>query len=609
MTGQLRPGQLWPELLAEAWAALSADSGLAGDAGLPAGLEVLRVDGAPGRLPSRLPAEDVAIACAGAALLAAAALHAQRRDRESRGSPVAQLDREHVAAAFRSEAFLRVDGQPAGPGFAPLSRFWRAADGWVRTHGNYPWHRAALLRALGCAGDPDGDPDRVAAAIAELGARQAEDLVTGAGGVAAAVRDEASWQAEPPGQAVAATPLVEATSVGGAPPCWRPAGDLPASGIRVLDLTRVIAGPVATRYLGALGADVLRIDPPNRPELTMQTYDGLLAKRSALLDFGADGGHDRLHDLLSGADVLVHGYRPHALDRFGLDPRTLAERHPGLVVVSLSAWGSRGPWGGRRGFDSIVQAASGIARAESPDGERPGALPCQLLDHGTGYLCAAAALQALARQSARGGTQFRELSLARTAHWLLGLPRQATAVAPSGEDGEQAWLTTLDSADGPVTTVRPPGRLDDEPLAWPRSLRRYGGDAAAWPRLADPADRQGPRSGKPGRAGHSSHSQYERCQPNRSLISAASGWSPWATLVRAPGHVNEFLMQAEYPGGNGIPGHRQPDAGVTRLVTRSGDLKVSTALTTPRPKGRGFQPSRAGVPVSQPTAPGRSRSV
>ena len=471
---------LWPALLAEAWAALSADSGL-GDATLPAGLEVLSVSGAPGNLPSRLPAEDVAIACAGTALLAAAALHAQRGgDRGSRGSPVVRLDRRHIAAAFRSEAFLRVDGAPAGPGFAPLSRFWRAADGWVRTHGNYPWHRAALLRALGCAGDPEGDPEPVAAAIAELGAREAEDLVTGAGGVAAAVRDEATWRAEPPGQAVAATPLVEATSVGDAPRRWRPAGPLPASGIRVLDLTRVIAGPVATRYLGALGADVLRLDPPDRPELTMQTYDGLLAKRSALLDFGTTDGHDRLHELLSGADVLVHGYRPHALDRFGLGPQALAERHPGLVVVSLSAWGSRGPWGGRRGFDSIVQAASGIAVAESPDGERPGALPCQLLDHGTGYLCAAAALQALARQSARGGTQFRELSLARTAHWLLGQPRETAESSPSGDVDEQAWLTTVDSASGPVTTVLPPGRLDEEALTWPRPLSRYGSDEAAW---------------------------------------------------------------------------------------------------------------------------------
>ena len=357
----------------------------------------------------------------------------------------------------------------------------------MRTHGNYPWHRAALLRALGCAGDVEGDPERVAAAIAELGARQAEDLVTGAGGVAAAVRDEASWQAEPPGQAVAATALVEATSVAGAPPRWRQAGALPASGIRVLDLTRVIAGPVATRYLGALGADVLRLDPPDRPELTMQTYDGLLAKRSALLDFGVDGGHDRLHDLLSGADVLVHGYRPHALDRFGLDPQTLAERHPGLVVVSLSAWGSRGPWGGRRGFDSIVQAASGIALAESGDGERPGALPCQLLDHGTGYLCAAAALQALARQSARGGTQFRELSLARTATGCSASPgRHSPGVTPETAGPRPRGRRRTEVADqggqrgraGDHRAAARPAR--HEPLTWPRPLSRYGADDAAW---------------------------------------------------------------------------------------------------------------------------------
>jgi len=470
--------QLWPALLAEAWAALAADAGGA-DTRLPAGLEMLWVSGSPGHLPSRLPVEDTAIACTGAALLAAAALHAQRGgDCGSRGSPTARLDREHIAAAFRSEAYLRLNGERAGPGFAPLSRFWRAADGWVRTHGNYPWHRSALLRALGCS----GDTEPVAAAIAALGAREAEDLVTGAGGVAAAVRDEELWRASPPGRAVAATRLVAGTSVGDAPPRWRAAGALPAAGIRVLDLTRVIAGPVATRYLGALGADVLRLDPPSRPELTLHSYDGLFAKRSALLDFGSADGLAQLHELLSGADVLVHGYRPHALDRFGLSPHVLAERHPGLVVVSLSAWGNRGPWGGRRGFDSIVQAACGIAMVESPDGERPGALPCQLLDHGTGYLCAAAALRALARQSAHGGTVFRELSLARTAHWLLSAPRSPAvpSAPPSADGGGLVWLTTLASAAGPVTTVRPPGRLDDEALAWPRSLSRYGGDRAAW---------------------------------------------------------------------------------------------------------------------------------
>ena len=484
--------QLWPGLLAEAWAALAAapadgaapDSpgGVlppAVDTRLPAGLEMLWVSGAPGHLPSRLPVEDMAVACTGAALLAAAALHAQRGgDCGSRGSPTARLDLGHLAAAFRSEAYLRINGEQAGPGFAPLSRFWRAADGWVRTHGNYPWHREALLLALGCSDDRES----VAAAIAALSARDVEDLVVGAGGVAAAVRGEDRWQAEPPGQAVAATRLVEGMPIAGAPPRWRPAGALPASGIRVLDLTRVIAGPVATRYLSALGADVLRLDAPDRPELAQHAYDGLPGKRSALLDFGTVDGNARLHDLLSGADVLVHGYRPHALERFGLSPELLAGRHPGLVVVSLSAWGSGGPWGERRGFDSIVQAASGIALAESADGERPGALPCQLLDHGTGYLCAAAALQALARQSVHGGTEFRELCLARTAHWLLGLPRDTPAGSPSAAagDSDPAWLTTLDSAEGPVTTVRPPGRLDDEALAWPRSLSRYGGDQPAW---------------------------------------------------------------------------------------------------------------------------------
>jgi hypothetical protein len=466
------PGQLWPDLLAQAWAALAP--GTAGTSGSPVPAD-LEVTGDPGRLPSRLPVEDTAIACAGAALLAGAALQAQRRGQAPRS---AHLDRGHVAAAFRSEAYVRVDGRAAAAGFAPLSRFWRASDGWVRTHGNYPWHREALLRALGTTGEPES----VAAAITGLRAREVEDLVAGAGGVAASVRSEAGWLAEPQGQAVAAAALVEGGAIGGAPPRRRKEQGplpLPASGIRVLDLTRVIAGPVATRYLAALGADVLRLDPPDRPELAQQRYDGLLGKRSARLDLGTRDGAARLHDLLGGADVLVHGYRPHALDRFGLTPAALAERHPGLVVVSLSAWGSTGPWGSRRGFDSIVQAACGIAVAESADGDRPGAMPCQLLDHGTGYLCAAAALRALALQAARGGTQVRELCLARTAHWLLGQRREAGAAAVPGDAGP-GWLAEIGSAEGPVTVVRPPGRLDGQDLAWPPPLARYGGDEPAW---------------------------------------------------------------------------------------------------------------------------------
>jgi len=455
------PGQLWRDLLDEAWAAA------AGDLRQPE----LEVVGDTGQLPSRLPVEDIAIACAGSALLAGAAFHEMRGGPASRS---ARLDRSQLAAAFRSERYLRVDGKPFGDGFAPLSRFWQTADGWIRTHANYPWHREALLGVLGRSDDPAD----VAAVIAGHGSAELESRITAAGGIAAAVRSSAEWLASAQGHAAGIIPLISDRRLGDAPARNRAPSALPAEGIRVLDLTRVVAGPVATRYLAALGADVLRIDQPARPELPLHAVDGMLGKRSALLDFGTPDGLRTLHDLLDGTDVLVHGYRPHALERFGLAPDALAERHPGLVCVSLSAWGDRGPWGDRRGFDSIVQAASGVAVAEGSLSV-PGVLPCQLLDHGTGYLCAAAALGSLAAQVTGGGTHVRTLALARTSRWLLTQPHAEDA-GPAVPAADGPWLCTVDSADGPVTTVSPPGELDGRVLTWRRPMSRYGADLPAW---------------------------------------------------------------------------------------------------------------------------------
>lgn len=423
------------------------------------------VSGEAGGLPSRLPVGDTAIACVASALAAAARL--------GDGPIEVRLDAGHVAAAVRSEAHLQVDGRSLGSGFDPLSRFWPAADGWVRTHANYPWHRDALVSALGTTTDAEA----VGAAIAARPAEQVEAEVVAAGGGAVALRSAAQWAAHPQGSV--AQPLIARGVIDGAVPRPVPGGELPAGGLRVLDLTRVIAGPVATRYLAALGADVLRIDPPRRPELLLSQYDGLPGKRSALLDARTPGGLRRLHDLLDGADVVVHGYRPGALAAFGLDAAALAERHPGLVVVSLSAWG-RGPWGERRGFDSIVQAACGIAMVESPDGSQPGRLPCQLLDHGTGYLMAAAALDGVRRQRDAGGTHWFELSLAATAGWLLGQPRPAPGTAPGDASPRSEWLATLQSDDGAVTVIAPPGSLGGRSLRWPPRLRAYGSDAPTW---------------------------------------------------------------------------------------------------------------------------------
>jgi len=453
---------------------------VAGDAADPV---PVTVTGAQGNLPSRFPVEDAAVACVAAALAAAAALRAERG---AARSGVA-VDRAHVAAAVRSERYFGRPGAPPGDRvlFAPLSRFWPSRDGWVRIHANYPWHRAALLAALG-TGD---DPDAVAAALAARTGDEIEDAVFAAGGVAAAVRPPETWAAHPQGAAVASEPLVATERRGDAPPRRRPAGAGPAAGVRVLDLTRVIAGPVATRFLGAMGAEVLRLDPPGHPDVRPgRVADNLLAKRSAFLDLRAPGGADVLDALLQEADVVVCGYRPGALDRFGLGPDDLAARHPGIVAVHLDAWGHTGPWRHRRGFDSIVQAASGIAAVEAAADGTPGALPCQLLDHGTGYLAAAAVLDGLRRQARAGGTILRRLSLARTAAGLLALDRPpAAGEAPAAGDtrpdpvGDAGpWLVELPGPTGPVAAVAPPGRLAGEPLRWRSGPAAYGADAPAW---------------------------------------------------------------------------------------------------------------------------------
>ncbi len=316
-------------------------SGLGGD---PALLTRVSAVERPAVLPSHLPVRETARACVGVCALAAAELTALRTGGEV---PAVRVDDGAVATAFVSERHLRIDGR-APENFAPLSRFWRTADGWVRTHANYPHHRARLLAALG-TGD---DPDAVAAALAGRSAYEVEDTVTAAGGLAVALRTPEEWAAHEQAVAVARHPLVEREQLDTAPAReFTPSGGrggplLPAAGLRVLDLTRVLAGPVATRTLALLGADVLRLDAPGLPELPDQHADTGFGKRSALLDLAA--GRDTFEELLARADVVVTGYRPGALDRFGLSPRALAERRPGVVVAQVSAWGppGRGRGGG-----------------------------------------------------------------------------------------------------------------------------------------------------------------------------------------------------------------------------------------------------------------------
>jgi crotonobetainyl-CoA:carnitine CoA-transferase CaiB-like acyl-CoA transferase len=249
--------------------------------------------------------------------------------------------------------------------------------------------------------------------------------------------------------------------------------------VRVLDLTRVLAGPVATRTLALLGADVLRIDAPHLPESQEAHDDTGMGKRSTTLDLGRRADHRVFEALLADAHVVVTGYRPGALDRFGLSAEALAERRPGLVVAPLSAWGRYGPWRGRRGFDSLVQAATGIALLEGSGGE-PGALPAQALDHGTGYLLAAAVLRALTGRCGPdgGGTRLVRVALTQTAHWLVHGPA-GTPGRGGGPDPER-WTTTKDTPMGRLRHALPPVAYEGGPSDWTRPPGPWGADPARW---------------------------------------------------------------------------------------------------------------------------------
>lgn len=466
---------------AQAWAALGGD---------PALLDRISYGGAPGALPGVLPAMELARATVAVCSLAAAELAAQGTGADV---PAVRVDDGAVTAAFHSERLVRLDGRK-GATFAPLSRFWRTADGWVRTHANYPHHRARLLTALGLP--QDSGPQAVAAVLATRGAQEVEESVYAAGGLAVAARTRQEWAAHPQGAAAAARPLVSITTPHQGPvrAPHRAAGSagplLPAAGLRVLDLTRVLAGPVATRTLALLGADVLRLDPPGLPESQDTLDDTGVGKRSARLDLRERSGSARFEELLERADVVVLGYRPGALDGAGasLSPDALAERRPGLVTARLSAWGGSGPWRERRGFDSLVQAATGIALTEGT-ADSPGVLPAQALDHGSGYLLAAGVLRALTEQHRTGGARMVDLSLARTAHWLLnglpprhtstGDPRPADAGAADSEPA-RAWMREVDSPRGRLRHAASPVAFDGGPTNWSRPSGPWGADEPEW---------------------------------------------------------------------------------------------------------------------------------
>lgn len=403
---------------------------------------------------------DAAVISVGVALATVAELHAARTGRAA----TAHFDDRHAAAAFHSERLLRLLDHPQTADlWDPVAGNYRTQDGWIRLHTNLTAHREATLTVLGV------QPQRqdVAAAVATWRGDELEAAVIAAGGVAATMRTRADYLHHPQRAAVIQHPVIDIATHKG-PTRRLPDGDA-LDHIRVLDLSRVIAGPVAGRFLASFGADVIRVDPPFDDGLLTE-IDTSFGKRRTTIDLRDERDRRRLDQLVADADIVLDAFRPGALAAIGYPDERLRQLAPDLIIGHLSAYGEDGPWGGRRGFDSVVQVATGLAHACGFDPVAgPSQLPAQALDHATGYLLAAGLTAGLIRRQRDRQPSTITVSLARTAEWLaaLGQQEKPTSALPRFFIADLLNVWT-DTSWGSIEHLRPVGRVGDRTASWAR---------------------------------------------------------------------------------------------------------------------------------------------
>jgi len=457
------------EILADIWI---------GAGGAPTALEAVRLTGSEPQLPSSFRVAAAAQASIAAAGLAAAEIWKAR----SGETQDVTVDIRHAVVECRSERYLRVDDKPPPPAWDRIAGVYRTGDGcFVRLHTNFPHHRAAVCKVLSC----NAERDDVQAALLQWDGEAFETAAYAAGGVVALMRSHDEWSATPHAQALATLPLIEIEKIGEAAPKPWPAGDRPLAGIRVLDLSRVIAGPVAGRTLAAHGADVLLISGPDLPAIPWLTIDTGRGKLTSFVELRSEAGRRVMRGLVAQADIFSQGYRPQAIARLGFSPEEAARINPGIVYVTLTAYGHAGPWAERRGFDSLVQTTTGFNHAEGQAAgvDGPKELPAQMLDHATGYFMAFGAMMAKARQAREGGSWHVRVSLAQTGRWLWTLGRIAGGLATQDltADAVTPFIEQLPSGFGTLSSVRHAAVLSKTAAHWSRPAMPLGSHPPEFP--------------------------------------------------------------------------------------------------------------------------------
>src|SRR3989440_570295 len=397
------------------------------------------------------------------------------------------VDTRQATASLRSSHYMKMDGAPVSTERNAVMGVYPAKNGrWSYLHCNFPNHRAAALSVLGV---PE-DREAVRQAVAQWDALALEEAIIAAKGAGGMVRTMAEWAQHPQAAAIASLPVMEILKIGDSPPEQLPDGDRPLSGVRVLDLTRVLAGPTCARTLAEHGADVLKITAAHLPNIGYQEYDTGHGKLSAHLDLRQPQDLETLHGLIREADVFSQGYRPGTLGNRGLSPEALAQLRPGLVYVSMCAFSHVGPWASRRGFDTVVQTVSGITtrQGELVPGAEPGPqfYPVSAIDYLTGYLMAFGAMVALRRRVSEGGSWLVRISLAQVGRWLVGrgqVPEALLEDVPKefAPAELQRWSMTSDTPMGRLHHLRPVVRLSDTPPRWARPSVPLGHHEPKWP--------------------------------------------------------------------------------------------------------------------------------
>jgi crotonobetainyl-CoA:carnitine CoA-transferase CaiB-like acyl-CoA transferase len=428
------------------------------------------------------------IGVAGAATLAATGLAAADlwETRTGRRQSVS-VDVRQATASLRSGHYMKLGDGEVSHRRNSIMGVYPTKDGrWSYLHCNFPNHRAAALSVLGVAEDRDA----VAKAVLNWNAADLEEAIIAAKGAGGMVRTKAEWAQHPQSAAIAGLPLLEIVRIGDSPPEALPAGNRPMSGVRVLDLTRVLAGPTCARTLAEHGADVLKITGAHLPNLGYQEFDTGHGKLSAQLDLREQRDVDVLRGLVSEADVFSQGYRPGTLGMRGLSPGELAALRPGLVYVSLCAFSHAGPWASRRGFDTVVQTVSGITsrQAEVVPGKTPGPqfYPVSAIDYCTGYLMAFGAMVALERRAREGGSWLVRISLAQIGKWIVDLgevPESAARDAPKEFTPEELerWSMVTETPSGKLLHLRPTLQLSETEPYWARPSVPLGYHQPVWP--------------------------------------------------------------------------------------------------------------------------------